>query len=459
MSAPPGLHVVVLAAGHGKRMRSRRPKVLQPVGGRAMLAHVLDTAAVLDPERVHVVIGHGAEDVRAAFPDRNVAWVEQPERLGTGHAVAQALPDIPDDRPVLVLYGDVPLVSADTLESVAQTAATGLSLLSAEVVDPGGYGRILRDADAGVTGIVEEADADREQRAIREINSGIMAAPSGRLKAWLVRVDNDNRQGEHYLTDCVALAVADGVPVQACLARDADEILGANDRWQLACLEHAFRRRAVRRLCAAGATVVDPERVDIRGAVSVGADVVIDAGAVLEGDNTLGDDVYIGPYCVLRDCALGAGTRLEPHSVLEGVRTAEHCRIGPFARLRPGTVLDGEARVGNFVETKAAHIGAGSKVNHLSYVGDAELGRGVNIGAGTITCNYDGANKHRTVIGDEAFIGSDTQLVAPVEVGRGATIGAGSTITRDAPADTLTVSRAKQTSIPGWQRPRKKRSD
>ncbi len=453
----PELHVVVLAAGKGKRMRSDLPKVLQPLAKRPLLAHVLDTARSLNPNKLHAVIGHGGRVVRRSVgASDDVRWVEQVEQLGTGHAVQMALPAIPKEAQVLVLMGDSPLVGAASLREVLAATGSGFSILSAVVSEPDGYGRIVRDADGEVERIVEHADADASIRGIHEVNSGMAAAPAGALGDWLSAVGRDNSQGEVYLTDCVAVARRAGARVGAVAAHDPDEILGANDRWQLAHLERAFQRREARRLCLDGATLMDPERIDVRGTLAVSPGVVIDVNAVFEGDNALAEGVHVGAHCVLSDCRLGPGTRVHPHSVLDGVQTEGDCDIGPFARLRPGTELALNTRVGNFVETKKAILGRGTKASHLSYLGDARIGSEVNIGAGTITCNYDGVNKHQTVIGDRAFIGSDTQLVAPVEVGPGANIGAGSTITRDAPAEALTVARARQVTVKGWKRPRKK---
>ncbi|MGE0080760.1 MAG: bifunctional UDP-N-acetylglucosamine diphosphorylase/glucosamine-1-phosphate N-acetyltransferase GlmU [Thiohalomonadaceae bacterium] len=448
------LEIVVLAAGQGTRMKSDLPKVLHPLAGRPLLAHAIATAQALNPARTHVVYGHGGERVLTQFPDAPVTWVEQAERLGTGHAVMQAMPGVADDAVVLVLYGDVPLVPAALLEPlVAEASGGALAILTVELADPKGYGRILRDAQGAVLGIVEEKDASPEQRQIREGNTGILAAPAARLRAWLGALKNTNAQGEYYLTDVVAMAVADKVPVLAHCAADEDDVLGVNDKLQLAHLERVYQRRQADALMRAGVTLMDPARFDLRGTVQCGRDVVIDAGVILEGHVTLGDGVTVGANCYLRDVELGAGTQVRPMSVLEETVVGPDCRIGPFARLRPGTVLAAHAHVGNFVELKNAQVGEGSKVNHLSYVGDTFMGRDVNVGAGTITCNYDGANKHRTVIGDRAFIGSDSQLVAPVEIGADATIGAGSTVTRDAPPGELTLSRAPQKSIAGWKRP------
>lgn len=458
--ADPVLHVVILAAGQGTRMRSALPKVLQPVGGKAMLGHVIDTARALSPARIHVVHGHGAEAVRAwardaGFDGDDLAWVLQAEQLGTGHAVQQAMPGIPDEARVLVLYGDVPLVRPQTLRPLV--GAEGLALLSVRLPDPTGYGRILRDAHGRVTGIVEHKDADAAQRAIDEVNTGILAAPAAALRAWLGRIGNANASGEYYLTDCVALAVADGVPVAALLAADPVEVSGANDRAQLAALERALQARIAAELMAAGVHLLDPARFDLRGSLRCGRDVRIDVGCVFEGDCELADGVQIGPNCVLRNARIGPGARVHAMSVIEDAQIGPGCEVGPFARLRPGSVLEDGAKVGNFVEIKNARLGAGAKAGHLAYVGDAGVGARVNISAGVITCNYDGANKHRTEIGDDAFIGTDSQLVAPVRVGANAFVAAGSTITRDVPDGVLAVCRAReQKHVTGWKRPRKR---
>ena len=450
------LHVVILAAGEGKRMRSTLPKVLQPIAGRPMLRHVLDAARALSPDAVHVVYGHGGEQVRAQFSDaEGVNWVEQAQRLGTGHAVAQALPLIPDDARVLVLYGDVPLVTVATLQQLAKAPAA-LAVLVAELDDPTGYGRVLLDGNGRVRAVVEQRDASAEERAVRRINTGLIAVDARRLRAWLAAVRNDNAQGEYYLTDIFALATDEGEPALLVPLADAGDCAGANDLWELAQLERRYQLRMARELCLAGARLADPARVDVRGVVSVARDVQIDVDVILEGHVVLGEGVSIGPFCRLRDVSLAAGTVVRAHCDLDGVISGNDCVIGPFARLRPGTDLADQVHVGNFVETKKARLGKGSKANHLSYLGDAHIGERVNIGAGTITCNYDGVNKSRTDIGDGAFIGSNSALVAPVTVGAGATIGAGSVISKDAPAGQLTVSRARQVSLPGWQRPQRK---
>lgn len=449
------LHAVVLAAGQGTRMRSQLPKVLQPLGGQPLLAHVLAAARTLSPECIHVVYGHGGDIVPECFRDAGVTWVRQAEQLGTGHAVDQAMAAIPDAAEVIVLYGDVPLTGADTLARLRDAAADALAVLTVEAADPTGYGRILRDGDGHVRGIREEKDAGVDERAIREVNTGLLACPARLLRRWLGGLDNGNAQGEYYLTDVVAAAVGEGVPVAAVPAASETEVLGVNDRGQLAIAERALQRRRAETLMAAGVTLIDPARFDLRGCLRAGRDCVIDVNVVFEGDVQLGDGVVIGANCVIRDSRLRDGARVEPHSVLDGAEVGEGCAIGPFARLRPGARLAARVKVGNFVEVKQSDVGESSKINHLSYVGDATLGRGVNIGAGTITCNYDGAEKHRTIIGDEVFIGSNSCLVAPVTIGAGAFVGAGSTVNRDAPPGELTVARATQVSVPGWQRPRK----
>lgn len=450
------LHVVILAAGEGKRMKSALPKVLQRVGGRPMLAHVVDTARALRPAGIHVVHGHGGEAVRAAFAGHDdLHWVEQAQQLGTGHAVQQAMPAIPDGVEVLVLYGDVPLTRPDTLRRLLEAEGL-LRVLVAEPDDPTGYGRVIRDPQGKVKAIVEHRDADEAQRRITVVNTGIIAARSEALRRWLGGLSNRNAQGEYYLTDVFALAAAEYNPAEMVPVDDPLEAEGANDPWQLAQLERAYQQRQVRELCLQGVRVADPARLDVRGRVRVGRDVELDVDVILEGEVELGDGVRVGPFTRLKDVRLGPGTEVRAHCDLEGVAAAGAAQIGPFARLRPGTVLAEGVHIGNFVETKKAVVGRGSKANHLTYLGDAQVGAGVNVGAGTITCNYDGVNKSTTVIGDGAFIGSNSSLVAPVEIGAGATIGAGSVITRNAPADALTVSRARQTTIEGWKRPRKK---
>ncbi len=454
MSTP--LHVVILAAGEGKRMKSALPKVLQKIAGRPMLAHVIDTARELQPTGIHVVYGHGGEQVRTAFAGHNdLHWSEQRERLGTGHAVQQAMPDVPSDARVLVLYGDVPLITADTLRRLLD-APGRIAVLVADLQDPSGYGRVVRDAEGRVRRIVEHKDADEAQRDIRTVNTGILVADGEPLRRWLEHLDNENTQGEYYLTDVFAAAADEYNAAEMVHVRDAIEVEGANDAWQLAQLERAFQLRAARTLCVDGARLADPARLAVRGTVSVGHDVEIDVDVVLEGNIELADGVRIGPFCRLKDVRLGPGTEVRAHCDLDGVVVEGAATIGPFARLRPGTVLADGVHIGNFVETKNARLGVSSKANHLSYLGDAVIGSGVNIGAGTITCNYDGANKSTTTIEDGAFIGSNTALVAPVRIGKDATIAAGSTITHPAPADKLSVARARQSVIEGWTRPKKK---
>jgi bifunctional UDP-N-acetylglucosamine pyrophosphorylase / glucosamine-1-phosphate N-acetyltransferase len=451
------LHIVILAAGQGVRMKSARPKVLQPLGGRPLLAHVLDRALGLGADATHVVYGHGGDAVPGAFTHADVHWVLQAEQLGTGHAVAQAMPGIPDDATVLVLYGDVPLIEASTLRPLVDEAIAGrLALLAVRLEDPTGYGRVIRDAAGRVARVVEQKDATSAELQVHEVNTGILAAPAGRLRTWLSGLSNSNAQGEYYLTDIVAMAVAEDVCVEAMMAPTVAEVLGVNDRAQLAGLEASLRRRIASELMAAGVTLVDPARVDFRGQLRCGHDVVIDVNTVFEGAVELGDDVFIGTNVLIRDSRLGAGCRVLPNTIIEDADIGPRCELGPFARLRPGVALAEGVKIGNFVEVKQSRIGVGSKVNHLSYVGDSELGSRVNVGAGTITCNYDGANKHRTVIGDDVFIGSNTALVAPVEIGAGATIGAGSTISENAPAGELTVARNRQRTVHGWKRPVKK---
>ena len=450
------LHIVILAAGQGKRMNSALPKVLQPLGDRPLLRHVVETAQALDPAAIHVVYGHGGERVQQALTDMPVNWVYQAEQLGTGHAVDQAMDHVPDDARVLVLYGDVPLVRANTLSNLVAAADNGaLALLTVVLADPTGYGRIVRDDNNRVQRIVEERDADAGERHIQETNTGLLCAGAAALRDWLSRLTDDNDQGEYYLTDCVALAAADGAPVTAGQAATEAETQGINNKLDLARAERLFQRRQADALMAAGLTLRDPARFDLRGALRAGRDSEIDVGVVVEGQVTLGDNVVIGPHVVLKNCAIDDDTRIEAHSVIEGATIGRRCAIGPFARLRPDTHVADRAKIGNFVETKKTRLGEASKINHLSYVGDAEVGAGVNIGAGVITCNYDGANKHITRIGDDAFIGSDCQLVAPVSVGAGATIGAGSTVTKDAPAGALTLSRVRQSTVTGWRRPTK----
>jgi len=448
------VNVVILAAGQGKRMHSDRPKVLHPLAGRPLLSHALDTARSLAPSRVCVVYGHGGEQVREAIVDDSIAWVRQEPQLGTGHALQQTLPALGPDAQTLVLYGDVPLTRADTLRAMIAAAGDGVSLLTVTLDDPTGYGRIVRDGGA-VKRIVEEKDATAAERSLREVNTGIMVLPTRHLARWLASLRDDNAQREYYLTDVIAAAVGEGVTVRAVQPASAWETLGVNSKAQLAELERVYRQDVAGRLLAAGVTLADPARIDVRGELECGRDVAIDVNCVFEGEVVLGDRVSLGANCVLRNVRVDADTRIEPFCHLEEADIGRNCRIGPYARLRPGAQLAEDVHIGNFVEVKASTIGAGSKANHLAYIGDTEVGRNVNVGAGTITCNYDGANKHRTVIEDDVFIGSDTQLVAPVRVGRGATLGAGTTLTEDAPPGELTISRARQLTIPGWKRPAK----
>ncbi|MBF8291696.1 MAG: glmU [Steroidobacteraceae bacterium] len=451
------LSVVILAAGQGKRMASDLPKVLQPLAGRPLLAHVIDTARSLKPAAIHAVYGHGGERVPEAIPDAGISWVLQAEQLGTGHAVLQAMPAIPDDHTVLVLYGDVPLVRAATLSDLTRRAgASSLALLTAVLPDPAGYGRVIRDTTGRVARVVEHKDANHKELAIAEVNTGLLAAPAGKLRRWLSALGRDNAQGEYYLPDCIVAAVRDGVAVEAVVAASATEVLGVNDKLQLAEVEAARRRERATELMRAGVTIVDPARVDIRGEVHCGRDVVLEINVILEGKVRLGDRARIGPGSLLRDCEIGADTEVRANCVIEGATTGARCVVGPFARLRPGTRLADEVHIGNFVEVKNTELGPGSKANHLTYLGDTTIGSRVNVGAGTVTCNYDGVDKHRTTIGDGAFIGSGTMLVAPVTVGADATIGAGSTITKPAPAGKLTLERSRQETLDGWKRPSRK---
>jgi bifunctional UDP-N-acetylglucosamine pyrophosphorylase/glucosamine-1-phosphate N-acetyltransferase len=453
------LAVVILAAGQGKRMHSDTPKVLHRLAGRALLSHVLDAARALAPRRIVVVFGHGGEQVRVAFPDADLAWVEQRERLGTGHALQQALSEVPKGANVLVLNGDVPLISVGTLRRLLEAGSGGrLAILTAELGDAKGYGRVVRDKKSRrVTRIVEEKDATPDERAIREWYTGVLAAPRAQLETWLSQIENRNAQGEYYLTDVIALAVRDGVEVASAPAADLDEVQGVNGRSELARLERALQRANAARLLEAGVALADPERIDVRGALACGRDVAIDVNCVFEGDVKLGDGVSIGPNCILRDCSIAAGSEVHAFTLIDSAEVGARCRIGPYARLRPGARLDEEVHIGNFVEVKASRIGAGSKANHLAYVGDSDVGKRVNIGAGTITCNYDGVNKHRTVIEDDCFIGSDATLVAPVKIAKGSYIGAGSTINKDTPPGQLTLARAKQVSLEGWKPPKKEK--
>ncbi|SNB58669.1 bifunctional UDP-N-acetylglucosamine pyrophosphorylase / Glucosamine-1-phosphate N-acetyltransferase [Marinobacter sp. es.042] len=450
------LHVVILAAGQGSRMKSALPKVLHPIAGRPMLHHVIDTAKLLGAEKIHTVIGHGADKVREATDEASVNWVTQSEQLGTGHAVAQALPDLPDDARVLVLYGDVPLTRYETLEGLVGTLDDNtLGLLTVTMDNPQGYGRIVRNADGDVQSIVEQKDASPEQQQIREVNTGILAASAKHLKNWLPTLSNSNAQGEYYLTDIIAMAVEQGLGVSVSQPENPFEVQGVNNRLQLAELERWYQRQQADRLMTEGATLADPARIDVRGELSIGNDLWIDVNVVFEGNVSLGSNVSIGPGCVIKDATIEDGVEIKANSVIEGAVIGANAQIGPFARIRPGTELAANTKVGNFVETKKAIVGEGSKINHLSYVGDASLGRNVNVGAGTITCNYDGVNKYRTVLGDGVFVGSNTALVAPLTVAADATIGAGSTITRDVADHELAVARGRQRNIAGWEKPKK----
>ena len=446
------MNVVILAAGQGKRMHSDLPKVLHRLAGRPLLEHVIATARSLDPGVICIVYGHGGESVRIALDQPGLAWAKQAPQLGTGHALRQALPHLNAKVPTLVLYGDVPLTRSDTLKNLCQAAGKGVALLTVELEDARSYGRIIRSRGA-IKRIVEEKDATGAERAVREINTGMMVLPTRRLKAWLGALSNKNAQKEYYLTDLVAAAVNDKVPVNSAQPGAAWEILGVNSKEQLAELERIHQREQARSMLQNGVTLMDPARIDVRGNLACGRDVEIDVNCLFEGEVVLGDGVSIGANCVLRNVKIAAGTRIEPFCHLDDAVIGANCRIGPYARLRPGTTLSEDVHIGNFVEVKASQIAARSKANHLAYVGDTTVGRDVNIGAGTITCNYDGANKHRTVIEDDVQIGSDTQLVAPVTVRKGATIGAGATITKDVPAGVLAYSKRGQVTVSGWKRP------
>lgn len=457
MSKSAHVSIVVLAAGQGTRMKSKLPKVLHPLAGKPLLQHVLHSAYALTPQQTVVVYGHGGEQVKAVLSEEPVSWVEQAQQLGTGHAVAQAIPQLQDEHIILVLYGDVPLTNSNTLADLVFQAGKGvLALLTVHLADPSGYGRIVRDAHGKIQRIVEQKDASDEEKGISEVNTGILAVQGRLLKAWLAKLDNKNAQGEYYLTDVIAMAVDDGVEVIASHPASEEEVLGVNSRSQLAYLERVYQRNLAEQLMAQGVTIIDPARIDIRGKVNVGRDVTLDVNVVLEGDVTIGNDVYIGPGCVLRDTHIEDGVHMQAMCVSDGARIGAKSQVGPYSRLRPGAELKGDNHIGNFVEIKNSVIGEGSKVNHLTYIGDTDMGSKVNIGAGTITANYDGANKHRTVIEDEASTGSNSVLVAPVTIGKGATIGAGSVITKAAPAGKLSLTRAKQVTIDGWQRPVKR---
>jgi bifunctional UDP-N-acetylglucosamine pyrophosphorylase/glucosamine-1-phosphate N-acetyltransferase len=452
------LSVVILAAGQGKRMKSSLPKMLQPLAGRPMLAHVIDTARSLDPASILVVYGHGGDRVRDALKDQPVSWVLQAEQLGTGHAVMQALPQLQDDHLVLILYGDCPLIRRQTLLEFTQLAsAKAMAMLTVMLEDPTGYGRVLRDSRGQVRKIVEEKDASKAERKIRECHSGIMAIPGRHLRQWLGRLENHNAQGEYYLTDVVALAVKDKVAINPFTAPSAEEVLGVNDKVQLAEVEAIRRKVMARDLMLAGLTLADPARFDVRGNFTHGADCFIDVNVVLEGHVKIGDRVRIGPNCVIRNSEIGDDTEVFPSCVIDSARIGARCNIGPFARFRPSSTLANEVHIGNFVEVKNSTMSDGSKANHLTYVGDAQIGSRVNLGAGTIVANYDGANKHRTIVEDDVHTGSNSVLVAPITVGAGATVGAGSTVSKEVPPGKLTVARAKQVTIEGWQRPKKQK--
>jgi bifunctional UDP-N-acetylglucosamine pyrophosphorylase / glucosamine-1-phosphate N-acetyltransferase len=447
------MNVVILAAGMGKRMQSALPKVLHPLAGKPLLSHVIDTARSLSPSRLCVIYGHGGDAVPNLLQSSDIAFAKQEPQLGTGHAVMQALPHLDDNAPTLVLYGDVPLTSAKSLQGLLDIAGSNkLAILTVEMPDPTGYGRIVR-ANGDIVRIVEQKDASNEERAIREINTGIMVAPTAKLKQWLATLSNNNAQGEYYLTDIVARAVADGIPVVSAQPDAIWETLGVNSKVQLAELERIHQTNVANALLEQGVTLADPARIDVRGTLACGRDVSIDVNCVFEGRVTLADGVTIGANCVIKNARIEKSVAIKPFCHIEDAMVGANSIIGPYARLRPGTELAEDVHIGNFVEVKNSQIAAHSKANHLAYVGDATIGSRVNVGAGTITCNYDGVNKHRTIIEDDVFIGSDTQLVAPVRVGKGATLGAGTTLTKDAPAEKLTVSRAKQISIEGWQRP------
>ena len=454
-----GLSTIILAAGQGTRMRSSLPKVLQPLAGRPLLAHVVECAAALEADDVCVVYGHGAEAVRNEFPGDALRWALQAEQLGTGHAVQQAMPETPDKNRVLILFGDVPLLTPGTCQRLLdETPDSDVAVLTVDMEDPTGYGRIIRE-NGNVSCIVEEKDAGPEEKTVREINTGVLLCPAAKLKGWLDNLGNDNAQGEYYLTDAIAMAVNDGVIVHGVKADSWIEVMGINDKKQLAEVERALQARLVDELMKEGVGFADPARVDIRGTLKCGTDVFIDVNAVFEGDVELGDGVKIESNNLVRDTKLGAGTVLHSNCHLEGATTGNNCEIGPFSRMRPGAELANNVKVGNFVEIKKSTVADGSKVNHLTYIGDTEIGKMVNVGAGTITCNYDGANKYKTRIGDGAFIGSGVELVAPVEIGAGATIGAGSTITKNVEDNQLALGRSRQKVVPGWKKPAKKEAE
>lgn len=450
------LNTIILAAGKGTRMRSQLPKVLHPIAGKPMVQHVIDNAISLGAKKTNLVYGHGAEKLQATLADNQVNWVHQADQLGTGHAVAVAKEHIADDDKVLILYGDVPLTKQSTLQRLLDvTPDNGLAVLTVDLPNPTGYGRMLRE-NGKLVGIIEQKDATPEQLAITEINTGIMAANGGLLKKWLGQLSNDNAQGEYYLTDIVAMAHAEGIEITSAQPDHAMEVEGANNRVQLAALERAYQTWQAEELMINGASLADPARVDVRGKIVTGQDVQIDVNVVFEGQVEIGNDVVIGPNCVLKNCKIGDGVVVKANTMIEDAQVADKCTLGPFARLRPGAVMEEDSHVGNFVEMKKSRLGKGSKANHLTYLGDAEVGEKVNIGAGTITCNYDGVNKSKTIIGDNAFIGSNSSLVAPIEIGSTATIGAGSVITATVKNEQLAVARGKQRNLDGWQRPKKK---
>jgi bifunctional UDP-N-acetylglucosamine pyrophosphorylase / glucosamine-1-phosphate N-acetyltransferase len=453
------LTIVILAAGQGKRMRSNLPKVLHRLAGKTILEHVIDTAAQLAPQRPPIVVyGHQGDAVRHALANVNANWVEQTEQLGTGHALQQALPQLTPDGRVLVLYGDVPLISQNTLSNfITRTPANAVGIITAELTNPHGLGRIIRDEKNNIIDIIEEKDATKEERAIQEINSGIYLIPARYLQQWLSKLHNKNAQQEYYLTDIIKMAVHENIPIHSEHPDHYEEILGVNDRLQLAALERFYQRQQAEKLMRQGVTLRDPARFDLRGELTIGQDVVVDINVIVEGRVTIGNHCTIGPNCILRNVVLGDHVEIKANSFIDGAEIATHCTIGPFARIRPGTILASHVEVGNFAEIKNSLVGQASKIHHVSYIGDSEIGKQVNIGAGTITCNYDGVNKHRTVIGDNAFIGSNTEIVAPVRIGEGAMIGAGSTITEDAPAHQLTLARAKQCTVEGWKRKNKEK--
>jgi len=447
--------VIILAAGQGSRMKSALPKVLHPIAGKALVQHVIDTSYQLNAHKIIGVYGHGGDIVPKTINDDNVTWVVQEEQLGTGHAVDQAMPEVDDNNIALILYGDVPLIKAETLTRLLEEAKSGFALLTVELDDPTGYGRIVRGVNGAVERIVEHKDSTDDEKLISEINTGILAANAGELRAWLKRLDNSNAQGEYYLTDVIAMAVNDDIEVKTVNPESEEEVLGVNSRLQLAELEGFYQLNNAQSLMEQGVTVIDPTRLDIRGNVTVGKDVTLDINVILEGNVVIGDNVTIGANCVIKDSTIESGVVMQPMCCVDEAIIGADSKVGPFARIRPGTNLSAETHIGNFVEIKNSNVSKGSKINHLSYIGDTDMGESVNIGAGTITCNYDGANKYRTIIGDNVFIGSDTQLVAPIKIGDGATIGAGSTITKDTPENELTLTRSKQTSVKGWQRPTK----